>query len=792
MDLSAQRKKLLDRNNLVKNQRKNISNSNSNSNFNSNEQDTSNPLANRKPHPNKSLFGRSDGVDKNQDSSDETKDSSEPASTAGNSNADTSDESTDLLGGLNNQVSGKIKGTLVTKALAVASPFLFVGIFVVIIIIIVIIELKKYLPFLSYGANTTISVNANNTSYNSVTHTTSETDPLRAKEDLFNQKLDEVWNVFNDKANVSIDIDYIIGALFYDKIDLQFLESEDLTTEEVTGTYKNGLEKIYILAQYQVTTHIYENNDSGESSVDPTEKREVAKNDASDTAETWYKEIFNGTWNYEEANFQTHYGEFENLDTVYTVDVSKKGVFYWNLVDGDFITTYYANQFTSDMTDAQREAKKIIIADRIYQFVEDFKKVKNKNYGYLTDGLKVNLYTCDYNETLYFLGGNGYSVSTLANEGTSYPTYTNFKNYVKGAIYGEIPSSMNENTKESVKAFIIAFSSYALARSSYSSGATEIDVHVGNCWQLSCDPLLGCQYCNSKIGKYGTNITGVDSTCPHGRIWSPREPLDEATNAWFDSVVDEVFGTVMMNASGNFFRAGHYDKKSNPNCGANCMGQADAVKDAANGMTYEQILAKYYSGYELVNIKEDLYIQNANYGNGGVVLNQLFHYHQGDYTERNFCGRSDASIASSGCGVVAGAIAVSLLKNQAVDPKTVMEFAHANKMCGYGISGTDAGVYELLAKKHQLNYSVTYKDNAVAVVDALKTSKAVVVAHIPAGTSGTYSSGSGHYIVFVAINANGQALVWDPGYRNNPQRDNAWHDMNELVKYTDAYYILSR
>ena len=142
------------------------------------------------------------------------------------------------------------------------------------------------------------------------------------------------------------------------------------------------------------------------------------------------------------------------------------------------------------------------------------------------------------------------------------------------------------------------------------------------------------------------------------------------------------------------------------------MGQVEAMNDAKNGMTYKEILAKYYdsSKYDLINIKEGLYIQGSEFENGSYDGNVIF-YDQGDYKNVTFCGRSGASISSSGCGVTASAIVAStLLGNKQYDPVYMMNLAYSYHDCGSGIVGTNAGFFQKFAKKFNLDKYNQEKD----------------------------------------------------------------------------------
>ena len=56
--------------------------------------------------------------------------------------------------------------------------------------------------------------------------------------------------------------------------------------------------------------------------------------------------------------------------------------------------------------------------------------------------------------------------------------------------------------------------------------------------------------------------------------------------------------------------------------------------------------------------------------------------------------------------------------------------------------------------------------------------------------TGRYSTNNGHYIVAVDAkteNGTNKVLIWDPGSKK-ASRDNAWVDVNEIVKYTQPDY----
>lgn len=400
---------------------------------------------------------------------------------------------------------------------------------------------------------------------------------------------------------------------------------------------------------------------------------------------------------------------------------------------------------------------------------------------FINDNLKVTMGTCEqpYN-------------NKLLNEGTNYSSSVGFSEYIMGVIYGEVGDhNITNETKEFLKAFTLVTSSYVLNRAGYQPGDTEIFVHNGNCWQLSCDIKNGCTYAYDP-GKYGTTYTG---DVEKNDIAFVKPPLPQDKIRILNEVFDEVFGMLLLDGSGNIKWADHYNSTSNSGCKAGrCMGQQEAIIDSKNGMSYKEILDKYYDDYTITNAKEGLYADNVSYSNGGYT-DQVVYYSQRDYPNVVFCGRTPDSrrpgtIKKSGCGTTAMSIVLSTLVDKSFDPIAVMEEAYSMKMCGVNIDGTSTSFFKKSAKLHNLGYKkVGKRGDLQAVLDALKSGNSLVIAHMG---KGTFTQGDGHYIILARVNDKGQVYVYDPNIKSR----NGWYDFNNVVaaelKGSGSFHIITK
>lgn len=463
--------------------------------------------------------------------------------------------------------------------------------------------------------------------------------------------------------------------------------------------------------------------------------------------------------NYEELPLKTVYsnmkGHARNAAELMVNDCESgvEDIFRPNLTNSNWLQIYYQEELQNvDKEDLVEDIFNYVLAGLDY---EDF------YYGNLDD-IDVVQGTCKVPYETDYLNGSKAS-STIT-----------FKEYVMGIPYGEIDGQINEQGIEAVKALMIAGQSYALARSGWKSGDEEIYVHNGNCWQLSCNTELGCDYLKDQPGGYGTCYTGIKSS---GKYW--KKPLKEgdAKLALLEKIYDEIRGKVMFNTGDNQIKRASYYSDVNLNgkyCKSDCLGQNDAYKDALGGMNYEQILNKYYKNFYIAEL-DTSEASGLPSGSGQfITTGKLRYYNQGNYSSVKFCGRSNASIRSSGCGVTSMAMVLANLVNSNVTPVETMKEAYGWHYCGQGISGTDPGYFKKSAAAHGLNYMEIRKNgNITQVATSLVSGKALVIAHMGPGT---FTSG-GHYIVLAGYN-NGKVLVLDPGSNS---RTGNWYNL-DLVR----------
>ena len=133
--------------------------------------------------------------------------------------------------------------------------------------------------------------------------------------------------------------------------------------------------------------------------------------------------------------------------------------------------------------------------------------------------------------------------------------YIDLKEYVKGVLPNEWYPTWNE---EALKAGAVAVRNYALSK-----------VQSGVLWD-----------------------------CHWSQVYDPSKRT-EAT----DKAVDAVWDYVIMDGQ-NIVRT--YYNADMAGCsmqGDNCMGQFESQADALEGMTFDEILLKYYSG-KLINLPE--------------------------------------------------------------------------------------------------------------------------------------------------------------------------------------------
>ena len=461
----------------------------------------------------------------------------------------------------------------------------------------------------------------------------------------------------------------------------------------------------------------------------------------------------------EEIDYKSITGQVDNVAKLLvsncSVDYDIDGSSYNRIKNSSFFKEHYK--------DTLKKADADVILEDVFNLAEVGSLLSNSNW-FINDNLKVHLATCNTGQDL-----NGNKENSVIS----------FSEYIMGVVYGELATNteINATNKEFLKAQVIAATSYALARSGYQPGDTEIWVQNGDCWQVSCDINKGCTYAYD-LGQYGTCYTGVVNK--ENTQWT-RGSIPSNTLSLLKEVFNDVYGTIMVNTDGSI-KAPQYRDQS---CGNDCMGQKPGIVDAQNGLNYKEILNKYYNNFTLSNAKEDLYADNVSYDNGGYNA-EVIYYNQNDYTNK-FCGRDNATIKTSGCGTTAMSMILSTLIDKSYDPVFVMNEAYGMKACGKGISGTSTSFFKKSAKAHDLNYKrVSKSGDLQAVLDSLSSGNSLVIAHMGPGTF----TRSGHYIVLARVNEKGQVYVYD----SNKASRNGWYSFNSVIvkELRGSFHIVTK
>lgn len=483
----------------------------------------------------------------------------------------------------------------------------------------------------------------------------------------------------------------------------------------------------------------------------------------------------------------------------YYSNVEKDGDFYNNLINSEFLKSYYKNY----LPDASNlEARKELVDD-IFEYIEFIRTVgedKVNSSDVLSEIIQVYLQTCDLPYNITTINNVRVFNNPSASSGSSYPDSVSFKDYLKGVVEGEVNAYIKEEYREGLKAMMIVATSYIVgdSRSGFDLHSGKMYFPTGNCRQVSCDPVHGCDYRSKKY-----NVDGKTSTYGTAYVGAGNHaPLTAEENQLLDSILDEIFGEIMVKkgvtsatftGSKDVGNSSHRNNKNNSECGDGCFGQEDAMADAKNGMSYKDILAKYYdaSTFDVINIKEGLYVDSSDYANGSFDGNVIF-YDQNDYKVA-FCGRRSGTISTSGCGVTSAAIVTSsFTKNRQYDPVYMMKLAQSTGDCGPNISGTNAGFFRKFASRFGFGYQEVGRSQSAKVLAALKGGNAMVIAHMGPGTF----TNNGHYIVLTATNNSGMVYVHDPNNRRNKAgkgSGNGWYSVNLIAsQLRGSFHIITK
>ena len=499
--------------------------------------------------------------------------------------------------------------------------------------------------------------------------------------------------------------------------------------------------------------------------------------------------------NYSEA--QKKINAFATLMVVrsgssYTTDKEKDGLVYNNVLSSKTFTDYYKDMFADDTEESRKK-----LLDTIYDYAEGARELLEENNatlgGVISSLSTVQLQTCRLPYSYQTINNIEVYNNPLWNEGTNYPDTLDIKDYLKGVVSREI--GISSEYKEAMKAQMIAALTFLIndSKSGFDLKNGAMYFPSGTCRQATCSPTNGCTSVIETTASSSAITTFYVGKNRFSNSYS-YDPLTVEENTILDEVIDSVFGKIMVKkgvTSASF--SGSSDAiftEYRDTCdGGSCFSQKNAQTDAKNGMTYEEILAKYYSSYDydIIDITEGLYFTTIGTYNGTINLNEEFHYHQGDEPWRNqhLCGvtAEDKSFRSNGCNITAAAIAISLLTNQKITPETLNNRQNDITTCK---SGSRPQMIIDFAKLYGLTATEVKKSNSGAVNDMLSklaTGKYVSVVRLTAGVRSFYKSKGGHYMTLVGVrteNGTNEVLVWDPA-GGGPTRDNRWVNINELM-----------
>ena len=479
----------------------------------------------------------------------------------------------------------------------------------------------------------------------------------------------------------------------------------------------------------------------------------------------------------------------------YVTDKEKGGVVYNNVLVSTTFKNYYKSMFADNTEEAHKQ-----ILDYIYDYAEGARELFEESVGTTSGGVVgdtsiIHLQTCKQPYTKQTINGVSVYNNPSWSEGTNYSDYLNAKDYLKGVVSREI--GISNDYKEAMKAQMIAALTYLIHDSSsgFNLNSGEMYFPSGTCRQATCSPTDGC---TAVVESTATNLHTFYVGQNRFSGGSSYGPINESDNAILEEVLNSVFGKIMVKkgvTSASFSGssdaiATNYLDSCNP---GTCFSQQGAINEAKSGMTYEQILQKYYSSYEydIIDITEGLYFTSTGTYSGTINLNEAYHYHQGDseWADLILCG--SGNIKKNGCNITSAAIAISLLTNQRITPATLQSRQSSISACS---PSSRPQMIMNFGKLYGLSATSISKSNTSALNDMLSklaTGNYVAIARLTADSGRSfYRSGGGHYMAIVGVkteNNTNMVLVWDPASKD-ASRDNRWVDMNALVEILQNEY----
>lgn len=254
------------------------------------------------------------------------------------------------------------------------------------------------------------------------------------------EKIDEVRYDYLSKYGVRIDGNLIMASLTAYHENEEYTVDNQNETETITDIDEEGnvsirevsvmISKIELLAKYQIMTTTGGSCDSGTM-------RQIASNDDNGLFDQ-LKSPADKEKNYKcQPDLETTTYSLSNERGDYD-DNNSGGVYYWNLIDGDFIKEYYSDYMPNNEENSDNTKKRIRqIVEDIYDYYETLDEEEMMcNIVYTNcPGIKLE----GMNETL------------------------DLETYVAGVIKAEMGA--NANLPETMKASAVAARSFAISQS---------------------------------------------------------------------------------------------------------------------------------------------------------------------------------------------------------------------------------------------------------------------------------------------------------------------------------------
>ena len=397
------------------------------------------------------------------------------------------------------------------------------------------------------------------------------------------EEVENVVSEYRSKYGVTVDKYLIIAALTALQDNSYYVDDTEsgaynYTTAEDDGYYKSLDEmtaKIEILAKYQIKT--YANCSSDSSSV-----RKIASNDDNTNIFNFWTSAASREKNYDCSGGGTSYSlstEKGSYD-----DENSGGVFYWNLIDENFMVEYYPEYFDEVLDDELYHTHLADAVDYIYLYADSLRQIDCENSGSVAGNFPVVDVTCPQVVVTPCVSTKG---------AHCFPDYGNYdlESYVAGVVNREFsPSYMktiagsNADIKENIKAFAIAIRTYTLSKTRNCTGTIE-NSDRNQVFKPTDDPI---------IWEAVNETSGVVITYNDNIISAMYDSFYNAggTSATYTKIPSSERHTVTIPSSWRGYAAGGHGQG---------MSQIAALNLAVNeGKNFQEILEYFYAdGIEL-------------------------------------------------------------------------------------------------------------------------------------------------------------------------------------------------